>query len=249
MNSADRNRIAVEHQRLASGQIWSTPIGMVGLGGVGNQVSLGQFELPSTVAQQATLTLGLTNLAPGFALGTGRIYAIIKYGVGTANQTVILDWAQGTSIALPCGKITVDAMEVDAKGAPIMPMPAGYVVNPAENIAVRVILTASLSVGDRSSLAAPTLTQTINLAAGVTVPWQVPARGKRVLVGDPRGLLATDVQAFIVGSLSMNTFVLANAGDSAIRTDGVILPGFTDNVQLLSPGGFNGIVLSWLLDG
>jgi len=234
---------------LVSGQIWSTPQGQTGIGGVGRQIALGELELIDPNVQQAVLTLGLQNLEPGATLGMGRIYAVVQYGIGSANQTVILDWSQTQSISLPVGKVNVTAMEVDAKGAPLLSMPAGYVVNPAENIAVRVILTTSLAAGDRSSVHAPTLTQTINLAAGVTVPWQVPARAKRVLVGDIRGQLASDVSAFIIGSLSANAFILANASDSMIRTDGVILPGLTDNVQLNSVGGFNGIALCWLLDG
>lgn len=234
---------------LVSGQIWSTPLGQTGLGGVGRQIALGELELVDPDVQQAVLTLGLQNLEPGVTLGMGRIYAIVQYGIGSANQTVILDWAQTQSISLPVGKCNVTAMEVDAKGAPLISLPAGYVVNPAEDIAVRVILTTELAAGDRSSVHAPTLTQTINLAPNTTVPWQVPARAKRVLVGDARGQLATDVTALLVGSLSQNAFVLANAADSAIRTDGVILPGLTDNVQLNSVAGWNGVVLCWLLDG
>lgn len=234
---------------LVSGQIWSSPAGANGLGGVGRQVALGELELADTTVQQAVLTLGLVNRSPGTTLGRGRIYAIVQYGIGSANQTVILDWSQTQSISLPVGKVNVTAMEVDAKGAPLLPMPAGYVVNLAEAIDVPVILTSELAAGDRSSVHAPTLTQTINLGVNITVPWQVPARAKRVLVGDIRGQAASDVTAFVVGSLSGNGFVLANAADSAIRTDGVILPGLTDNVQLNSTGGFNGIVLCWMLDG
>ena len=250
MNLREAQRLATEHQRLACGQIWSTPAGGVGLGGIGAQVTLGELSLPtSTVAQQATLSLGLTNLNPGLALGTGRIYAIISYGVGTANQVVYLDWSQGNSIQLPVGKVTVNAMQVDAKGAPLLPMPAGYVVTPGELIAVPVVLTATLAAGDRGSVHAPTLSQSVNIAAGFTVPWQVPPRGKKVLVGDARGQLATDLNVFVTGSLCQNAYVLANAADSAIRTEGVILPGFTDNVQIGSVAGWNGVTLCWMLDG
>jgi hypothetical protein len=234
---------------LVSGQIWSTPVGQLGLGGVGRQIALGELELVDTDVQQAVLTLGLVNLEPGTTLARGRIYAIVQYGIGSANQTVILDWSQTQSISLPVGKVNVTAMQVDAKGAPLLPMPAGYVVDPTEGINVRVILTTSLAAGDRSSVQAPTLTQSINIAAGATVPWQVPARAKRVLVGDARGQAASDVGVFIAGSLSGNGFLLSNAADSMIRTDGVILPGMSDNVQINSPGGWNNIALCWLLDG
>lgn len=232
------------------GQIWSSPAGVPGLGGVGNEQLLGQLQLdnPHDV-QQATLTLSLTNRNPLLTIGMGRIYAKVLYGIGAANQTVILDWSQTTSIVLPVGSCTVVAVQVDSKGAPVLPMPAGYAVNPAQGIQVELILTACLAAGDRGGQAYPTLTQSVDLAAGVATPWQVPARAKRVLVGDQRGQVATDVTATTVGSLGLNFFNLANAADSAIRTEGVVLPGLTDNVQLQSAGGATNIPICWLLDG
>lgn len=234
---------------LVSGQIWSTPIGQVGLGGVGREVALGELELNDPTVQQAVLTLGLQNLDPGTQLGTGRIYARIQYGIGSANQTVLIDWAQTQSIALPVGKANVTAIQVDAQGLPALFPGTGTVINPLETIDHRIILTTSLAAGERSSVQAPTLTQTINLAAGVAQQYSVPARGKRVLVGDARGQAASDLLVFLIGSFSTNGFALANAADSAIRTDGVVLPGLTDNIQITSPGGWNGAVICWLLDG
>lgn len=244
-------RQLIDQERiLKAGQIWSTPVGGTGLGGVGARVGLGELYIQDRDFQQAVLTLGLQNLQPGTTLGKGRIYALIKYGIGTANVTCICDWSQTTSIALPVGRVNVTAVQVDAKGAPLLPMPAGYeVADATEDMNVRVTLTAQLAPGDRSSVQAPTLSQTINLAANVTVPWQVPFRGKRVMVGDARGQLGTDVRATVVGSLAANFYLLSNAADSAIRTQGVELQGGADNVQLNSTNGFNGITLCWFLDG
>ncbi len=235
---------------LRTGQNWSSIAGTVGIGGVGRSVTLGELSLDERHPQQATLTLGLVNLQPQNTLGRGRVYAVVKYGIGLANLTVVLDWGPTTSICLPCGKVNVTAVEVDAKGAPVLPMPAGYEIpDPTENIAVPIILTAELAAGPRSSIAMPTLSQTINLLGGVAVPWHVPARGKRVLVGDARGQLGTDLTALVVGSLAQNFYSLANAADSLIRTEGVALQGGADNVQLTSAGGWNGATLCWFLDG
>lgn len=237
-------------QKLQSGQIWSSPAGTVGLGGVGREVNLGELGLDDPTAQQACLTLGLQNQTPGLTLGRGRIYAVVRYGIGAACQTVILDWATSNTIELPVGKVNVTAIQVDAKGNPALPMPAGYEnPNNAETIDVPIILTASLSKGPRSSLGMPTLSQTINLAANTTVPWSVPRRAKRVMVGDIRGQAASDVSAFVIGALAANAYILANAADSAIRTEGVQIQGGADNVQLNSTNGWNGITLVWFLDG
>jgi hypothetical protein len=233
-----------------SGQIWSTPPGQTGLGGIGSQVSLGELELESEPAQQAVLSLGLQNLEPNVAIGDGRIYGVVKYGIGSASQNVILDWALGQSISLPVGKATVTAVQVDAKGVPLLPMPsAAYTLNPFEVMNTRLVLTASLAAGDRTSSQSPTLTQSINLFAGVGVRWEAPARAKAVIVGDPRGQVLSDVEVTVVGALGQNMFFLVNPADSAIRTSGVVLHGGTDSVFLLSPGGIIGVVLCWLLDG
>jgi hypothetical protein len=234
---------------LHSGQIWSSPTGTNGLGGVGRSVALGELALEDPTCQQATLTLGYQNMNPGATLGQGRIYAIIKYGIGAANQTVAIDWCQGQTICLPAGKVHVTALQVDSKGAPWIPLPAGYSVTPAEDIAVPVILTASLAAGSRSSISHPTLSQSVNIAAGATIPWQCPVRAKRVLVSDSRGQGATDLTARVVGSLANAFYNLANAADSAIRTDGVVLGGLADNVQLASVAGVINVSLCWMLDG
>jgi hypothetical protein len=234
---------------ITHGQIWSSPAGVPGLGGVGREQLLGQLQLDNPhEVQQATLTLGLVNRNPGLTIGMGRIYAKVLFGIGGANNTVLLDWTN-QSIVLPVGSCTVTAIQVDSYGAPALDLATGYVLNPLQTIQAELILTACLAAGDRGGQAFPTLTQTLDLAAGVTTPFQVPARAKRVLVGDQRGQLASDVFALTAGSLALNLFRLANASDSAIRTEGVILPGMCDNVQLNSAGGATNITLCWLLDG
>lgn len=230
------------------GVSWTSRGAMNGLGGVGAQVGMGELRLKDPTAQQATLTLGLQPINTNVALGDGRIYAKVVYGIGVANQTVFLDWSQGNSITLPVGKVTLTALQADEKGAPWLPMPAGYVQNPASLFNTGVILTATLARGPRSSLGFPTLTQTVSMAPIGPITWHAPARVKRVLVGEARGQAGSDVTAQVSGALGFNLFQLSNAADSAIRTEGVIVQSGAD-VTLASPGGVFGVTLCWLLDG
>lgn len=238
-----------------SGQIWSSQPGQTGLGGLGIEVSLGDLKLEDDTAQEATLTLTLKAQNPLVSFGLGRIYARVKFGVGTASQTVLLDWSQGTSIVLPCGVCNVAAVQVDSKGAPALPMPIPgegapvYVPNPNDTIDVPVILTACLAAGPRSSVRSPTLTQTVDLPENSGPGWWVPQRAKGVIVGDPRGIAATDLLVNVTGCGSTNRFSLANAADSSIRTTGILLPGNSEFVTTFSAGGVTGVPICWLLDG
>jgi hypothetical protein len=234
---------------IQSGQIWSSPAGVNGLGGLGREVSLGELELPDSppYPQQATLTLSLqTQQFVAFLGAGGRIYAKITYGVGAANQTVFLDWSTGTSINLPAGKVNVVACQTDRQGLPFL---RGN--NPifADTIAVPIILTSSLTAGSRDSEAYPTLSQTIDIAAGVPAVLAPPPRAKGLLVSDARGQIGTDITVQVIGAFGVQGYALANAADSAIRTTGITMQGRVDNVQFNSPGGWNGIVVVWLLDG
>ena len=238
-------------QTIQSGQIWSTPVGALGLGGIGSEVNLGELALNDSsgtqVEQEAVLTLGLQRPLD-VNWGGGRIYAKVLFGIGTANQTVYLDWFSGNSIELPVGKCTVTAVQTDMQGAPVMPLPAGYALRPGDTVDTRVILTASLAAGERASIAAPTLSQTFDFAAGILTVIRVPPRAKHVVIGDPRGQVASDLRVEILGSNGINRFFLVNPADSPIRTTGVVL-GQADNLQILSPAGIASIPITWLLEG
>lgn len=233
---------------LQSGRIWTSPTGVTGLGGVGQEVGMGELSLQNPHSQQATLTLGLYQLDQSVALGDARIYARVKYGIGAANQTVLLDWSTGNSITLPCGKLTVTAVQTDEQGAPAIKLPLGYATNLTRVFNSGVVLTASLAAGPRSSLGYPTLTQTVGLAPIGPITFRSPLRVKRVQVGDSKGQAVTDLVAIVSGALGFNKFDLANAADSAIRTHGVVVQGGAD-VTLSSAVGDLGINLCWLLDG
>lgn len=232
-----------------SGQIWSTPAGAANaLGGVGNVVAMGELELADPTVQQATLTLGLQQPNAGTNFGTGRIMAQISYGIGSANQTLIVDWGKATSVALPVGRTTITAIQTDSQGAPALTLPAGYAIQPGDTLITPVILTASLAAGDRSSVHAPTVTQNFSFAAGALVGLIPPTRAKALIVGDPRGQALSDIRVDVVSGNSVNRFFLANANDSAIRTTGIVL-GTAYRVIVSSPGGVNNVYFCWLLDG
>lgn len=237
-------------QKLNSGQIWSSTQGVAGLGGFGFQQSLGELGLDDPSVQEATLTLGIRNLNPGLAFGDGRIYAQLTFGIGAANEVMLVDWTATTTISLPVGKVNVTAIQTDAFGHPAITDLNGFAPVPAQTINVPITLTASLAAGPRSSPAMPTLTQTIGIPpGGGPVILRPPQRAKRVLVGDHRGQVASDLQVTIGGSLSFNFFQLANPADSIIRTEGVIIPGGDDVVALTSAAGVLGVPVCWLLDG
>lgn len=246
-----------------SGITWSSPAGVFALGGVGQQVNIGELEVqPSKtitrygleqtdpIPQVATITLGIRTQNPGVALSAGgRLYAWIKYGVGNSNEEVMIDWLEQQSITLPAGKFTIVACQADAYGLPFVSNIAGFVVNPAQVFNAGIILNASVTAGVRSSASSPTLTQTVDVAPGVfVVNMRVPQRAKRVLVGDHRGQAGSDLTVTVAGTLAINYFDLANAADSAIRTEGVVLPGGTEGLSLNSAGVF-GLPVCWILDG
>lgn len=235
------------------GQIWSSTAGTTGLGGVGQQVALGELELETPEAQMATLTLGLRSTTSNFVLTTGRVYALIKYGVGAANVEAIVDWTTCNSISLPSGKVNVTAFQVDAKGAPLLPLPTAiagvpYTVDNTQNIGVPLILTAQLAAYERSSQGWPTVTQVLDLQVNIQTLLVAPVRAKGVIVGDSRGQAGTDITVVVQGNTGTNFYDLANAADSAIRTTGVLLGG-ASSISLRSVGGHLGVPVIWLLDG
>lgn len=230
------------------GSIWSSTASG-GLGGYGKRVNVGELKLADQHAQQATLTLGLANLNTSKPMGPGRVYAIVTYGIGASNQTVILDWSQGTSICLPVGVLNVGAIEVNFTGAPALEMPVGFAPPSFHPIVAQFSLTASLSAGPRCSLGMPTLTQSFSLEAGDSFDWPVPTRAKRVLVGERRTVTTTDLLVSVNGPQCINAYDLADPSDSFVRTNGVSLPGLSDSVTISSASGAKFITLCWFLDG
>lgn len=242
-------------QKTQSGQIWSSPLGLNGIGGaVGTEANLGELALEDQSAQMSTLTLGLRSTRSNFLLTTGRVYAVVTYGVGTSNNTVILDWSTCNTISLPTGKATITAMQVDAKGSPALPLPTTtgiipYVTDGSQLIGVPLILTAQLAAYERSSQGWPTVTQVIDLAEpNAQVRLVVPVRTKAVIVGDSRGQAGSDITVNIQGNTGTTMYDLANAADSAIRTTGVLVGG-ASSILLRSVGGHLGVPVIWLLDG
>lgn len=231
-----------------TGQIWSSLAGTNALGGIGREVAMGELELEDTTAQQAVLTLGMQQSDPTGTFGAGRILARIKYGIGSASQTMIIDWALKNAIELPAGKVTITAIQTDAQGWPAIPLPGGLAPRPADGIFTPVILTTSLAAGDRASVHSPTLTLAYGLPPAGAIGFQCPAGAKGIIVTDPRGQVLSDIQVDVFASRAVNRFFLVNPADSAIRTTGVTL-GDAALVELLSPGGIDHVGIVWLLEG
>jgi hypothetical protein len=235
---------------LKSGLTWSPPVaGVLGVGGYGAEVNVGELSLSDPTPQLSTLSLSMTSLNPNVAFGDGRLYAKITFGIGAATETILVDWIQGQTIVLPAGKVNIVAVQADAFGHPFILDSNGYAPNLAQTINVPLRLTASLAYGIRPGIFPPTLTQTAGqlfpAAPALYIP---PARAKRVLVGDVRGQALSDLQVDLQGAASFNILNLGNAADSVVRTEGVVIPG-NDQMQLTSAAGVIGVVICWLLDG
>lgn len=214
---------------------------ILGLGGAGRTVGMGELSLPDIgCGQMATLTLNLRSLDNNqLDIGPGNIRARVKYGIGAiGSDEVELDWGFGTSITLPVGRCTITAIEVgDATGT---------------NMPRQIMLTAQLAQGPRSSLGWPTLTDAFLLAAGVPHTIVPPARARRLLVTDYRGIAGSDITVDVTMlNGAINRFNLATAADSIIRTEGVFLPATTTLVAITSVAGTaaNHIAACFLLDG
>lgn len=233
------------------GAIWSSPLGVGGLVGetpvtVQSEVTVGSFCLSQDhEAQMCTLILtrkDIENLAALNPLNDeGRLLAHLTYGVGTATDDVYLDWNYGTSISIPAGKgkVTVNAVQT------------GVALDGSKGgMTQRVVLTAMLAAGARSSLYAPTLSYFVDVPAGGLVPAivRIPNRSKRVVVGSNLGILS-DVVARIFMQGSANLFSLNQPADSLIRTSGVEIPGPATILQLNSVAGESKVTVSFLLDG
>lgn len=227
------------------GSTWSD-FHLFGLGGVGQQKMVGEYHLEGWQGALVTLTLGLivgevdsTALTPVF----GAIYADLKLGYGSASYSFSMDWAQGASIRLPAGKVTV------------------YARQPNEDfgrIDYRVMLSASLSMGTRGGSIPPTLTQYFRVPAKPSaVSVLVPSRARGVIVpkvftGHPSDFDITLLRG--VGSLASDTvgfYSHTNPSDAAIWTTGIIMPGATQSLYIESAGGMltNNANAIFLLDG
>jgi len=236
-------------QKTQTGQIWSSAPGTMALGGIGNEIAMGELGLEGTeTAQQAVLSLGMQQTDSTGTFGAGRILARIKYGIGCASQTIIVDWALKNAIVLPVGRATITAVQTDSQGFPAIPLPGGLAPRPADGIFTPVILTSSLAAGVRGSIHSPTLTLAYGLPAGGLIGFNCPAGAKGIIVTDPRGQALSDIRVDIFASRGINRFFLVNPADSAIRTTGVAL-GDASVVELLSPGGIDHVNIVWLLEG
>jgi hypothetical protein len=246
MNDVDlrlrRDQVDLTHQGCSwvAPNIPNQPI-IYGLGGAGRVANLGELILPEyAFPSMSTVLLGLRNLDNSDRdIGPGNIRALIKYAVGAVpNDEVLLDWGYETSISVPAGKVALTAIEYGTG--------SGF-----RNISSRIMLTAQLVPGPRFSTAAPTLTFSFDLGDNIAEFLVPPARAKRLLVGDWRGIAGTNLQVTVRALDSDNLYDLSNPADSAIRTEGVILPSSTTRIQFLSLGGTNNhlITVCFLLDG
>lgn len=232
-----RDDVHVAHQ----GFSWSTPTTNPptgGLGGVGRQVGMGELSLPELEKpQMATLLLGMRNLE-NRAFGNGTIRALIKYGIGAIpHEELWVDWSWGTSIEIPAGQCSVTAAEF------------GIVSGSSKNIQVRILLTAMLVAGPRSSLGWPTFTEQFHLTIASPELMQPPARAKRLLVGD-KGVANSKVIVTVRALGIDTTYDLGNAADSAIRTDGIVLPGATTLITFATTALLGSDIFAcFLLDG
>ncbi len=237
-----RDQVNLTH----TGNSWTAPTisgqsPIFGLGGAGRTANLGELILPDyCFPNMSTVLLGMRNLDnTDRDIGPGNIRALLKYGVGTVpGDEVTLDWGYETSISIPAGKVSVLATEYG-------------VTSGNRNMSSRIMLTAQIVSGPRFSTMPPSLTFSFDLGVQQTEIMVPPNRAKRVLVGDPRGIATTDLVVTVKALDANNVYDLSNPADSAIRTEGVVLPGATTQISVSSAAGtaHKLIYVCFLLDG
>jgi hypothetical protein len=224
--------------REEQGSTWSDS-NLFGLGGPNQQRMVGEYHLDDWPRALVTLTLGLLRGEPNPLAPTptfGPIYADIKLGYGASSYTFSMDWANGASIRVPGGTVTVYARQADV-------------------LDYRVSLTASLSMGTRGGSIPPTLTQyfAVPKLPGAQII-DVPPRARGLVVPKVFSAAPSDFQITVLRAVGLNSIAVYNhaiASDSAIWTTGVVLPGAAAQIQIQSAIGLlpNAANAIFLLDG
>lgn len=213
-----------------------------GLGDINVQRMVGEYTLHGPHAT-ARLTLGLIRgiVNPNPPSGTpvfSALYCDVQIGYGTAAYVFSMDWAHGASIVVPAGKVTVYARQIGqidykiqlSAGVSIMPMggrvPAtftNYFAMPAKPGAV------VLDVPNR--------------ARGLIVP--------KVFTGAPSDFEVTILRGDSLGVDVVGFYSHLQPADSAIWTNGIIMAGAANKVQIQSAIGLlaDNANAIFLLDG
>jgi hypothetical protein len=234
------------------GSTWSTPTTEPssdpqnwGLGGQGVVKMVGEYTLhkPALPSAMCTLYLGLirSGVNPNPPSGSpifGPIYADVTIGYGAAAYQFSMDWAQGASISVPAGKVTVNARQ-------------------GGSLDYKIQLSAGLAIGPRGVATPPSYTQyfAVPPRPGSAVI-QVPNRARGLLVPKVFTGRPSDFEIWVMRGPSAASDVIAEynhaiATDSEIWTRGVQLPGGAQQVQIFSTVGtlFNAPNAIFLLDG
>lgn len=203
------------------GSTWSTPNLQPptsdlnwGLGGDAHAVGVGEFHIEDALPGMCTLTLGLAILAPKPGVANplfGFIVADLAIGNGASGYKFQMDWAHGSAISIPCGSVTVNAVQ---RGV----------------IDYKVKLSASLALGTRGGYIPPTFSYHETLPAGAGTQYVlVPERARTLVVPRTQPAAIADVSIVVLrGTGGLGALVAqyshAVASDSPIWTTGVLLP-------------------------
>ncbi|MFZ5893420.1 MAG: hypothetical protein ACOY0T_20330 [Myxococcota bacterium] len=191
-----------------------------------------------------TLSLGIDYSDSGWPLGYARGFEVIgeiNYGTGGATETVLVDWIQGSTFAVPMNAVTVNAYYR------ILESPAGPTIQP-DDLVLRVLLARGGFTGfipptkyAKLLNGAPFATLVDN---GVSVRARIPKFGRELFfvplrVSDYSALLGPsnwvrffsapdDTSAFSVGSMRITESLLL---------EGIRVPPFAKYVAIENVGG------------
>ena len=213
-----------------------------GLGAINVQRMVGEYTLHGPHAT-ARLTLGLIRgiVNPNPPSGTpvfSAIYADVQVGYGTAAYVFSMDWAHGASIVVPAGKVTINARQIG-------------------QVAYKIQLSAGLSIMPMGGRIPATFTNYFAVPAKPgAVVLDIPNRARglivpKVFTGAPSDFEITILRGDSLGVDVVGFYSHQQPADSAIWTNGIVMAGAANKVQIQSalgllPDAANAI---FLLDG
>lgn len=222
-------------------------LGTMAAGQPQQERTVAELSLPNITGPEVATILLTRKVTQTFSVaGTanGRLLARISYGIGVANDSILIDWSLGTSIMVPVtprSKVNVTAVQIGADPN-----------NPTDpTMGESFVLSAMIARGARSSLGAPTLSYVIPTVPQIGFVFvAVPNRAKRVIVQPPLGA-ASNVHAQLETALTGSPFLANLVNDSQLRTTGIVLAGNDINVLLSTNGAAAETLVKviFLLDG
>jgi hypothetical protein len=209
----------------------------------------GVAALDFTPGPPRVYTVGMLRALTAIASGNCDVRAIITYGVGAVQNSLVCDWISGCHLSLLASYIKVDCITYapDADAA--------YSVGATDYLDV----SAAFGAGSHGHGPPITYTEPVRelahsgnlhiippeFARAFTLRWYDQATG---LVGNNRSETLTSVYAQCVGNGAVADLVSVDSCQFANNSDGMLLPGGTRAVNIVNSSGSTiEYIVQWLL--